>query len=500
MANTEQPFLKGLRADEDCTEYYDTPKAIKLKVAKLCEALLADGDCVVFTGAGISTAANIPDYRGPQGVWTLQEQGLKPEFKVTIEDAQPTFAHRFLARMIDFRNTRAVVSTNVDGLHRKAGVPQEKLAELHGNLFMEQCRACDNKEFWRDFDVTKDVGGCQPDHKTGRTCDDCNGPLTDSIIHFKEGLSKATFEKAKQFATGSKTALVLGTSLRVRPASDLPRMAEKMFIVNLQKTPHDANAAWVIRARVDLVLALVAQKMGLECDRSLLHNWEDEYTRLSEDSDVKGRERSRLELQKMITPQLSAGIKPAEKFEHVGRKGEKLDVCPTSRGPVLIRNCSDCIVSIQNNNAIKLVLLDCTAVSVLIGGRLLSGVLEIINSTQINVACVKSVPTIQIDSSDVIVGFVSPSLFVGRIIASANSKLSVALSNQDSEPSRMTEIGDGDELTQYVCQLVDGELTCELVVREGNNYATTKREKEAADERDRRNEALIEKYLATLIK
>ena len=90
--------------------------------------------CVVFVG--------IPDFRGPKGVWTLEQQGKKVETQVTFEDTQPTLTHMALLALVEAGMVKHIISQNVDGLHLKSGLPREKLSELHGNMFMEKCEKC----------------------------------------------------------------------------------------------------------------------------------------------------------------------------------------------------------------------------------------------------------------------------------------------------------------------------------------------------------------------
>jgi len=116
----------GNLTEEELTEYFDTPEELSVKVKQLAEIIRGSAHLVVYTGAGVSTSAKIPDYRGPQGVWTLQEKGMQPQFDVTIEQALPTISHMALVELLEKNIMKFLSSTNVDGLHRRSGIPEKK--------------------------------------------------------------------------------------------------------------------------------------------------------------------------------------------------------------------------------------------------------------------------------------------------------------------------------------------------------------------------------------
>ncbi|KNC51606.1 transcriptional regulator [Thecamonas trahens ATCC 50062] len=215
----------GHSKDEDIVEYRDEPEVLAAKVAELAELIKSAQHVVAYTGAGISTAAKIPDYRGPSGVWTMAAKGLAAKCEIRMDQAVPTTAHMALASMLaDSDNPlQHIVSTNLDGLHRLSGVPRTSISELHGNCYLERCRAC-GVEYDRPFDTT--AAGCRADHKTGRRCEaeGCDGELVDSIVNFGEALPEDQYATAHAASAAGDVALVLGTSMRVSPACDLPQL------------------------------------------------------------------------------------------------------------------------------------------------------------------------------------------------------------------------------------------------------------------------------------
>eukprot|EP01125_Pyxidicula_operculata_P019161 TRINITY_DN6922_c0_g1_i1.p1 TRINITY_DN6922_c0_g1~~TRINITY_DN6922_c0_g1_i1.p1 ORF type:complete len:322 (-),score=59.43 TRINITY_DN6922_c0_g1_i1:228-1193(-) len=254
----------GIEDDEDKTEYYDTPEDLDMKVKKLSELLTNCKSCVTFTGAGISTSANLPDYRGPQGVWTMLADGKHATKSVTLYDACPTKSHMSLAKLVEKGYVKHIVSTNLDGLHLRSGVPVDKVSELHGNAFKLKCKSCETYWF------------CLPemDHddvykKVSRgVCPDCGSRLFGTGVGFGCELPAEIYAQAKEIAMKQDLALVLGTSLRVAPSANLPEYSYKnkghLVICNLQKTPYDKYAALVIRARLDVIMEKLMKLLSLD--------------------------------------------------------------------------------------------------------------------------------------------------------------------------------------------------------------------------------------------
>ena len=121
---------------------FDSAEELARKCAELAELLRSSRHTVFHTGAGVSTSAGIPDFRGPQGVWTLEQRKRKVESGVSFAEAQPTSTHHAIQALVARGMAVFVVSQNVDGLHLKSGLSRDCLAELHGNVMMERCERC----------------------------------------------------------------------------------------------------------------------------------------------------------------------------------------------------------------------------------------------------------------------------------------------------------------------------------------------------------------------
>ena len=240
-------------------ESYDTSRSFRLKVNQLAKLIRNSKHTVIITGAGISTDAGIPDFRGPKGIWTLEHSGKRKDCNASsvsskaqksFLEAKPTTSHYILTELHKQGLFRYLVTQNVDGLHLRADFPREWLAEIHGNLFMEKC--CNpncEKEFFRDFDVGG--VGLKP---TGRNCSFCNSPLFDTVLDWESPLPEPEKTQSEEQCRGADLIICLGTSLRIFPVGDWPLLGKNFVIVNLQATPIDDRAKLIIRERIDKVM------------------------------------------------------------------------------------------------------------------------------------------------------------------------------------------------------------------------------------------------------
>jgi len=263
------------RSEDEKKEYFDSPEELEKKVSRLAEWVKESKHMIIFTGAGISTAAGIPDFRsgmntkvetGP-GAWELRAHGAKRPAShrvVSTAKAIPTATHMMFVKLHQEGIVKAVVSQNCDGLHRRSGLPTTGLFELHGNSNVEKCAKCKH-EYLRDYRV---VG--LRNHETGNVCDDpkCGGKLRDTIINFGENLPEDTLDMSFDHGGKADLCLAMGSSLTVTPAANIPEMVgrggKRLVIVNLQATPLDYACKLRIFAKCDEVSKMLMSKLGLE--------------------------------------------------------------------------------------------------------------------------------------------------------------------------------------------------------------------------------------------
>ena len=276
----------AIKDTEDKKEYFDSPEVLNEKVEYLAQLVLSSKHFVAFTGAGLSTAAGIRDFRSPYntvnavgpGQWEIkaknaeaQKKGKAPPknnatIKTDMAQAHPTKAHMAMFELMNQGFLKHIISQNTDGLHRKSGIPADKISEVHGNRNKEECMKC-GRDYFRDFGVR--VARGVKEHKTGRKCDDpaCKGDLKDTIINFGENLNENILNTG--YAHGSEADLMVcvGSSMRVNPAAHMAGLtAERgrnLVIINLMKTPLDAHATLVINGRCQQVFELLMKKLQI---------------------------------------------------------------------------------------------------------------------------------------------------------------------------------------------------------------------------------------------
>jgi NAD-dependent deacetylase len=225
---------------------------------------------VAFTGAGISTASGVSDFRSPGGIWsryrpvTIQEflaseearrryWLYKKETYAEFAGARPNAAHLALARLEAKGRLLAVITQNVDGLHQDAG--SQRVLELHGTNRRVECLTC-RRPYSAAEIQDRLVAGCAVP-----LCDSCAGPLKPATVSFGQSLPADVLASAFELARTADLLLVLGSSLAVHPAAAIPEAAARagvpVLIVNREATPLDHLAVMALRGPVEEVLPAV---------------------------------------------------------------------------------------------------------------------------------------------------------------------------------------------------------------------------------------------------
>ena len=188
---------------------------------------------VVFTGAGCSTGSGLPDFRGPDGLWTRRDKGLPPpKSKLPWDQVKPNANHYAIVELMEMEKLDYLISQNVDGLHAKSGIPFEKLAELHGNMYFMKCLECNKKLTFEDAGWDKKKFGSgyrnQGVRENQPKCPKCSGRLISSIVNFGDPLPYDELQESIERSQNSDVFFVIGSSLVVTPAADMPGIAKKM--------------------------------------------------------------------------------------------------------------------------------------------------------------------------------------------------------------------------------------------------------------------------------
>jgi NAD-dependent deacetylase len=251
----------------------------------IAERLAEARRVVVLTGAGISTESGIPDFRGPQGVWTknpaaektatlqhyvsdpdVRRQAWRNRVDSEMWRAEPNAGHRALADLEGVAALHTLVTQNVDGLHQAAGSSPERIVEIHGTVHEAKCLECG----WRG-----PMGPVLDRVRAGEAdppCEACGGMLKSATISFGENLVPEDLVRAQAAAESADVFLAAGTSLGVYPAAALPEIALAsgacLIVLNGEPTPFDDLADIVCRDRLGQVLPEIVDRIPETSRRS----------------------------------------------------------------------------------------------------------------------------------------------------------------------------------------------------------------------------------------
>lgn len=226
-------------------------RRLQLRVGTIARWIAGSEHMVAFTGAGTSTDSGIPDFRGPEGVWTRRDAGLPaPRWRVSPGGVRPNASHLSLFELQQLGKLRFLVTQNTDNLHRRSGIRPEFLAELHGNGQLMRCLGCDR--LYTRQEVGWDTGRWGPGYRTQKPvpgqpeCANCGRRLISSVVNFGDPLPETELMLADDHARRCDLMFVLGSSLMVQPAASLVALAlrsgARVVLVNRGKTPYDKAA------------------------------------------------------------------------------------------------------------------------------------------------------------------------------------------------------------------------------------------------------------------
>ena len=240
--------------------------------ARARELLATAARITVLTGAGVSTASGIPDFRGPNGMWTanpkaarmfdidayiadrdLRVQAWRNRHEHPAWTARPNAAHHAVAELERQGRLRGLITQNIDELHQAAGSGvTAPLLEVHGSIKRAVCLTCRRRVPMVDVLARVNSGEDDP------PCEACGGILKSDTISFGQSLDRAVLAAAVGAASDCDVFLAVGSSLRVQPVAGLVPLAQQsgaeVVIVNGQPTPYDGIAASVVRDPVEQVL------------------------------------------------------------------------------------------------------------------------------------------------------------------------------------------------------------------------------------------------------
>jgi len=244
----------------------------------VAEMVLESKRLVVFTGAGVSTESGISDFRSPGGIWDRFDAGelnyqtfmaseggrekywqfsraLWPE----IASAQPNPGHIAIAELHNMGKLDYVITQNIDNLHQRAGVPEEKVIELHGTMKWVLCLECGQRYPREQIQARLDDGTKVP------RCDSCGGIMKPATVSFGQSMPEQETRQAEAAASACDLFLSVGSSLVVYPAAQMPLIARgngaRLVIINLTPTPHDRHADIVINEKTGPVLSAIAERV-----------------------------------------------------------------------------------------------------------------------------------------------------------------------------------------------------------------------------------------------
>jgi len=247
-------------------------------IDELADLIVQSQRLVVFTGAGISTESGLPDFRGPDGLWTKLDPddftyqkfisdretrkriwGMSEALGASWKDFQPNPAHYAVAELEKLGKLDCIITQNVDGLHQKAGNSEDKVIQLHGNMQWVKCLSCGDRHRFEEVEKWVAGGVEVPE------CVQCGGILKPDAVFFGEAMPVQETMEAERRSRMCDLCIVIGSSLVVYPAALMPQYAlssgAKIAIINEGETGIDHAADIRIWAKAGEVMSQVVQQV-----------------------------------------------------------------------------------------------------------------------------------------------------------------------------------------------------------------------------------------------
>ena len=248
---------------------------MKDEISRIARKIKEGGRNVAFTGAGISTESGIPDFRSQGGIWDKFRPVYFDEFMSSRQSreeywrrwvelyqgicrARPNSAHLALASLHAKGLLKAVITQNVDGLHQASGLPDDIVTELHGNTRRIRCMSCSALTPVDEVQERLASGDAAPE------CS-CGGYLKPDTISFGQAMSRMEVEKAAHLSQNCDFFLVVGSTLLVQPAAQMPFYAKNngafLAVINLSETPCDDICDVLIREKAGVVFPKLLEEV-----------------------------------------------------------------------------------------------------------------------------------------------------------------------------------------------------------------------------------------------
>ena len=238
-------------------------------IAALREMIAAGRRCVVFTGAGISTESGIPDFRSPGGIWSryqpvefqdflrseeMRRESWRRKFAThdMVAEAEPSRGHRAVAELVRRGKVASVITQNIDGLHQRSGVPEDRVIELHGNTTYARCLKCGERH---ELAPIRDAFMAD---ETLPACRACDGLVKAATISFGQQMPEDEMRRAEEETLACDLFLAVGSSLVVYPAAGFPALAKqtgaRLAILKREPTELDSLADLVLNREISPTL------------------------------------------------------------------------------------------------------------------------------------------------------------------------------------------------------------------------------------------------------